>query len=201
MMASEMLWPFTQLPEDYVVLDTETTGLFDGRNAPDIISVGIIKVVNRTQVHGKEFLIRPCLKVSSEAFSIHGISNNKLESAPTFEDAWKDIFPWLENELVVMHNAAFDWRLILNHVDRYNKSMPKVKGTFCSQKSAFPWAETNQIPMSSRGPSLDTLTSYFKVENLRASAGRHGALLDAKQTALVIEAIRQFACASYLLKK
>ena len=33
-MHNELLWIFTQLPDDYIVLDTETTGLPDKSGLP-----------------------------------------------------------------------------------------------------------------------------------------------------------------------
>ena len=36
-MYNELLWIFTQLPDHYVVLDTETTGLPNENNLPDIV--------------------------------------------------------------------------------------------------------------------------------------------------------------------
>ena len=37
-MYKELLWIFTQLPDDYIVLDTETTGLPDENGPPDIVT-------------------------------------------------------------------------------------------------------------------------------------------------------------------
>ncbi len=38
---NQLLWAFKALPESYVVLDTETTGLFDEQGAPGIVSLGL----------------------------------------------------------------------------------------------------------------------------------------------------------------
>ncbi len=46
-MYSELLWIFTQLPDDYIVLDTETTGLPDENGPPDIVTLGITVVKHR----------------------------------------------------------------------------------------------------------------------------------------------------------
>ena len=40
-MYNELLWIFTQLPDNYIVLDTETTGLPDEQGLPDIVSLGL----------------------------------------------------------------------------------------------------------------------------------------------------------------
>ena len=58
-MYSELLWIFTQLPDDYIVLDTETTGLRDGNGSPDIVTLGITVVRNREIAKSIEFETRP----------------------------------------------------------------------------------------------------------------------------------------------
>ncbi len=58
-MYSKLLWIFTQLPDDYIVLDTETTGLRDGNGPPDIVTLGITVVRNREIAKSIEFETRP----------------------------------------------------------------------------------------------------------------------------------------------
>ena len=58
MAVSELLWPFVSLPETYVAIDTETTGLFNGVVAPDAISMGITKVDNCKLTASYEFRAR-----------------------------------------------------------------------------------------------------------------------------------------------
>ncbi len=47
------------------------------------------------------------------------------------------------------------------------------------------------LKCSERGPSLDTLSQALAVKDLRReNRGVHGAMIDAKQTAAVVEALR-----------
>ena len=59
MMYPELLWIFSRLPDHYVVLDTETTGLPDEKGLPDIITLGITIVNDRSIIESTEFSIRP----------------------------------------------------------------------------------------------------------------------------------------------
>jgi len=91
----------------------------------------------------------------------------------------------------VIHNASFDWPILLDHVDRHHLAPPKTKGVFCSQKAAIPWAQAMNLPCRHRGPSLDTLTKALDVEDLRAKGnGIHGAGIDSLQAAQVVEGMR-----------
>lgn len=190
-MYNELLWIFTQLPDDYIVLDTETTGLADESGLPDIVTLGITIVRDREIAESAEFETRPQKRISEEAQSIHGITNERASGFDSFESQWSQIANYLKNQLVVIHNASFDWPILLDHVDRNDLALPDIQGIFCSQKAAIPWALAMNLPCSGRGPSLDTLTKTLGVEDLRAKVeGIHGAKVDSEQTARVMEAMR-----------
>ena len=190
-MYKELLWIFTQLPDDYIVLDTETTGLPDENGPPDIVTLGITVVRNRKIAESVEFKTRPQKRISEEAQSIHGITNEQAAGFDSFESQWYQIADYLKDQLIVIHNASFDWPILLDHVARYGLSMPPIQGVFCSQKAAIAWAQVMELSCSHRGPSLDTLTKILSVENLRDKTdGIHGAGIDSRQTARVIEVMR-----------
>ena len=189
---NELLWIFTQLPDDYIVLDTETTGLPDQNGPPDIVTLGITVVRHREIAESVEFKIRPQKPISAEALSIHGITDQQAAEFESFDAQWNPIADYLKDQLIVIHNASFDWPILLNHVARYGLSMPPVQGVFCSQKAAIPWAQATNLPCSHRGPSLDVLTKVLGVENIRAKTnGIHGAKIDSQQTAQVTEVMRR----------
>lgn len=191
-MYNELLWIFTQLPDDYIVLDTETTGLPDENGPPDIVTLGITVVRNREIAESVEFKTRPQKRISEEAQSIHGITNEQGAAFDSFDSQWQQIAEYLKHQLIVIHNASYDWPILLDHVARYRLAMPPIQGVFCSQKAAIPWAQVMNLPCSHRGPSLDTLTKALGVEDLRAKKGGgiHGAEIDSRQTARVIEVMR-----------
>ncbi len=192
-MYSELLWIFTQLPDDYLVLDTETTGLPDDNGLPDIVTLGIIVVRNREITESVEFETRPQRCISDEAQAVHGITNEQATGFESFESQWNQIAGYLADQLIVIHNASFDWPILLDHVERYCLKLPKVQGVFCSQKAAIPWAQAMNLQCSHRGPSLDMLTKALHVEDLRAEGGGiHGAKIDSQQTAQVVEAMRKY---------
>lgn len=190
-MYKELLWIFTQLPDDYIVLDTETTGLPDENGPPDIVTLGLTVVRYRKIGASVEFKIRPQKPISAEAQSIHGITNEQAADFDSFDSQWNRIADYLKDQLIVIHNASFDWPTLLDHVARYGLSMPPIQGVFCSQKATIPWAQATNLPCSHRGPSLDALTKALGVEDLRAKRdGVHGAEIDSRQAAMAIEAMR-----------
>ena len=86
-MYNELLWIFTQLPDDYSVVDTETTGLPIENGLPDIVTLGITVVRNREIAESVEFQTRPQKRISEEAQSIHGITNEQAAGFGSFDSA------------------------------------------------------------------------------------------------------------------
>lgn len=196
-MYNELLWIFTQLPEDYIVLDTETTGLPDENGLPDIVTLGITVVRNREIAESVEFKTRPGKRISEEAQAVHGITNEQAATFEPFDSQWQQIAEYLKDQLIVIHNASFDWPILLDHVGRYGLVTPQIQGVFCSQKAALPWANAMNLPCSHRGPSLDILTDNFGVESFRAKVGGlHASEIDSQQTARVVEKMRRSGSAS-----
>jgi len=192
-MYNELLWIFTQLPDDYIVLDTETTGLPDENGLPDIVTLGITVVSNREIAESVEFKTRPQKRISEEAQSIHGITNEQAAEFKYFETQWSQMAEHLNDQLIVIHNASYDWPILLDHVVRHGLAMPEIQGVFCSQKAAIPWAQAMNLPCSHRGPSLDTLTKALGAEDLRAKKdGIHEAKIDSQQTARATELMRHY---------
>ena len=192
-MYNELLWIFTKLPDNYIVLDTETTGLPDENSLPDIVTLGITVVRNREIAESVEFKTRPQKRISEEAQSIHSITNEQVARFESFDLQWSQIADYLNDQLIVIHNASFDWPILLDHVARYHLNLPSIKGAFCSQKAVIPWAQSMDLPCSHRGPSLDTLTKALGVEDLRAKGdGIHGAKIDSRQAARVVEVMRRY---------
>ena len=124
---------------------------------------------------------------------MHGISNEQAAKFESFEAQWGQIAGYLKGQLIVIHNASFDWPILLDHVTRYHLELPTILGVFCSQKAAIPWAQAMNVPCSHRGPSLDALTEVLGVEDLRAKKdGIHGAGIDSLQTVQVVEVMRHY---------
>ena len=182
-----LLWSFKLLPNEYVVLDIETTGLIDKDEYPGVISIGLAKVCNGEVTDGVQLLSKPHKEISAEASKVNGFTNHQIESFPSPVDIWDKVFEFCEGQLLVIHNASFDFQVLADHIKRYGLPELNISGVFCMQKNALAWALFKQIHCSQRGPSLDALTSYFGLRDFRnENQGIHSALYDAKQSASVI---------------
>ena len=117
---------------DYVVLDTETTGLSPEKD--QMVEIGIITVKNGEITNEYTSLIKPTIPISSEATAINGISESDLRDAPQLEDVIPDVVSRIKNQIVVGHNVTFD----LAFVSRGAVAQPlKKKDRSKSQKRLY----------------------------------------------------------------
>ncbi len=90
-----------------VFLDTETTGLDD---EAEIVDIGIIDHDGAVLLNT---LVRPTHSIPAEATNIHGISDSDMAGAPSFVDVLPEMDRILKNRTVLIYNAAYDMRFIL----------------------------------------------------------------------------------------
>jgi DNA polymerase-3 subunit epsilon len=97
----------------YTVFDTETTGL-DPSQGDEIIAIGAARIVNGRLLSEETFdqLIDPCRPVSQTSIAVHGIGPERLVGQPTIEAVLPRFRRFVEDTVLVGHNAAFDMRFL-----------------------------------------------------------------------------------------
>jgi DNA polymerase III subunit epsilon len=102
--------------EDWVILDTETTGLHDA----EVVDIAIVNPKGEPIVNT---LICPTISIPAEASNIHGLFDADVADAPTFLKIYPDLLSAIVGKEVVIYNADFDTR-ILNEVCRLHGLKP-----------------------------------------------------------------------------
>lgn len=100
------------LETEYVVFDTETTGL-DG-DSDEIIEIGAVKIKNGIICEQFQTLIKPLNPIPEEATKINNISNEMVENAPAGDVAIRDFYRWTRGATLVAYNIQFDQKFINN---------------------------------------------------------------------------------------
>lgn len=91
---------------DVVILDTETTGL--GADA-EIVEIALIDAYGGVLLNS---LIRPSWFIPTAATAIHGITDDMVATAPTFEEVREQLTDILIHATAIAWNMAFDLRML-----------------------------------------------------------------------------------------
>jgi len=94
---------------EFVVIDTETTGLDPATDA--LVEIAAVRYRPREGVIGPiwQTLVNPGRPIPAAASAIHGITNVMVAFAPQPDDAWQEFRRFLGDVAVlVAHNAIFD---------------------------------------------------------------------------------------------
>jgi DNA polymerase-3 subunit epsilon len=159
-----------------IVLDTETTGL-NAANGDRIIEIACLELVNHLPT-GRQFqrYLNPERAVSSDALAIHGLSDEFLADKPKFAEIVEELFAFIGDSPLVIHNAEFDIGFVnaeLTRMERPSLPLERATDTVGIARRKFPGAPA----------SLDALCRRFGIDN--SARTKHGALLDAELLAEV----------------
>lgn len=93
-----------------IFLDIETTGY--SVRTDRIIEIYASKVVEDIEIEDFHTLINPQLELPRNITSITGISYDELLTAPTFNEIANQLYSFLGNNIIIAHNARFDYGFI-----------------------------------------------------------------------------------------
>lgn len=167
----------TDLPEDCVVLDTETTG-FDPDTGDRIVEIGAVRMRDGLPT-GEEYhtYVNPERNVPQAAVDVHGLTETMLSNEPVFTQIVDGLVAFLGDAPLVAHNAAFDLKFLNAELKRAGQPIiaaERVYDSVAAARKVFPGAQAN----------LDALCRRLKIP--LTSREKHGALVDSQLLANVI---------------
>lgn len=151
----------------YAIVDIETTG---GSSGNRMTEIAICKTNGYEILDTFESLIDPDAFIPHSISLLTGITNEMVETAPTFENLADDILNFLDGCVFVAHNVSFDYSIIKNHFD--DLRMPFQFKKLCTVRLA------RGIIKGLPSYSLGKLCKQVGIEN----DNRHRAMGDAKAT-------------------
>jgi len=104
---------------DWVILDTETTGL---GKADEIVQIAILSYDGSILL---DTLVHPTQLIPASATAIHGIRDIDVKNAPTFPEVFEQLRSILSGKTIVTYNAQYDLRLLNQTIAKYN--LPPLK--------------------------------------------------------------------------
>lgn len=180
---------------DWIILDTETTGLGP---EDEIVSIGLLSSTGQILL---DSLVRPTISIPPEATTIHGITNAMVADAPGFMEIYPRLVELAADKLVVVYNADYDYRMIRqsiiasNHFDMrdWNNEMMVSQMSVsigrdweCAMnRYAAHWGDWNNYHRSYRWQKLTAACAQQGVNIERA----HRAIGDCQLTLALIKAV------------
>ena len=156
-----------------IVLDTETTGLEvdQGHRVVDIGAI-VLKDRKKTNEYFQSY-INPERLIDREAQEIHGISNEQLEKEPKFSEIAESFLEFVQDSVLIIHNAPFDLGFLNSELQRASSNYPRLE-EICEIEDTLVLAR-KKFP--GRRNRLDDLADRYEIEGYDRTF--HGALVDA----------------------
>lgn len=104
------------LPEDYVALDLETTGLDPEWDC--IIEIGMVRVRHGKVAAEYSTLVNPGMPIDDFIAELTGITNDMLAAAPALPEVLPAARDFLGDDIILGHNINFDINFIYDNCER-----------------------------------------------------------------------------------
>jgi DNA polymerase III subunit epsilon len=162
------------LGDDYLILDTETTGLGPG----EIIQIAIIDQTGQSLLNT---LVKPVGPIPTEATSIHGITTEMCEGAPSWAVVREQVLSIIANKNLLVYNANYDRKMchFSDEAARLEYFNYREHANWACVMQAY--AERRKVPGPYGGWRWHKLTEATAHEGIKVS-NAHSALGDCLMT-------------------
>ena len=160
---------------DYVVVDTETTGL-DISGGDKVISISGVRIRRGRIQHADIFntFVNPGRPIPRATVEIHHIEDHMVAGAPAMDEVYPQFVEYLGDSVLVAHNAAFDKKCL--DMAAAEAGLPPIDNPVLDTLFL-----SYALHQETEGHSLDAVTARMGI----TIEGRHTSLGDARATAQV----------------
>ena len=104
------------IPDEFVAIDIETTGL--NPTCDEIVEVSAVRYKNGHEVEAYETLVKPTRPLSAFITLYNGITNGMVEDAPTVGEIMAPLRAFVGDSILLGHNVHFDINFLYDAIER-----------------------------------------------------------------------------------
>ncbi len=177
-------------PEEYVCLDTETTGLNPKKD--EILSIGAVIIKNNKILMRKtlNIFVKPSNKISEESIKIHRIRPIDLQNAVEPKVAILELLEFIGSRPIVGYYIAFDIAMISKYTKKYIGI--KLPNESIEVSSMYYKTRPKNSEYQFIDLKFDTIMKTLDIPVL----GKHDALNDAIMTAMIFLKVKKLKLAN-----
>lgn len=171
--------------EEYVVFDTETTGL--NPKEDEILSIGAVKIRGNKILTSQTFevYLKNSKEISKKSIEIHRIRQCDLETAKNCDEAIEEFLHFIGSRTLVGYYLEFDVAMI----NKYLKPMLGITlpNKMIEVSEIYYDKQIPAIPQGNIDLRFDTILKKYDIPNM----GVHNAVNDAVMTAMIFLRLTQ----------
>jgi DNA polymerase III subunit epsilon len=107
----------------FVSFDLETTGFISGVDR--IVEIGAVRFVNGEVEGVFSTLVDPGMDIPAGASKVNGITNDMVRGKPTIERLLEPFAEFCADDIMVAHNAAFDFQFLAVDITAHEAHAPR----------------------------------------------------------------------------
>lgn len=173
-------------PDDYTVLDIETTGLSPQNDY--ITEISAIKYRNNRRVDEFSSLVKPDFSIPYYITRLTGIDDAMVADAPSIDEVILSFMDFLADDIIAGYNVGFDLSFIAENLAGYY-----AKRLANNYVDVMKLAQ-NELPFLGRYKQT-AVAEYFNI----ATAGAHRALVDCNICNGCYQKLKELVVADYRL--
>jgi DNA polymerase III epsilon subunit len=130
---------------DFVAFDTETTGLNPRKDR--VVEIAAVKFRDGKVVGKKSWLINPDRSIPYWVQRVHGITPAMVADKPSFKEVLPEFAAFVQDSVLVAHNARFDVSFMGEEIRRSNGAVPvnQVLDSLALFRNWFPEARSYSL--------------------------------------------------------
>ena len=185
---SASTWERAILDRDFVILDTETTGLWP---EDEIVEIAVINGQGEVLLDQRIEPVNPSRLLKRDqkgtcAADIHGIYPSMLKGMPAFPEVFRQLLPHISLRPVVIYNADYDLKMLGQDCARHGLQLPLLQSD-CAMKQFAAWnGQPGRMPGEYRWVRLEQAVTLVGTPSASFELHAHSALGDCLRTLAVL---------------